>query len=215
MVSGTVRSVLLRLGRSTVDSTLAASGLTEPGLAEDAREVYGRLAHRVPWPDQLANRFHLVFNVLPVAALYTALRERGWTAQDAVDVVQAARAASSGLERRVWSLWLGTGPGRRLFMRVVGPNLLGMFPQPRWSGSWVERSKSRVAFNMTRCYALDTFRDLDAAPAARVMCASEQTLADASPLVRFSREGTLAAGADQCDFCYELLDSHKRARASA
>ncbi|MGB8019728.1 MAG: L-2-amino-thiazoline-4-carboxylic acid hydrolase [Candidatus Nanopelagicales bacterium] len=165
MLSGPARSVLFRLGRSTLDSTLAGSGLTEPGLAEEARDVYDRLAHRVPWPDQLANRFHLVFNVLPVAALCTALRERGWTAQDAVDVVQAASAAR--------------------------------------------------AFNMTRCYALDTFRDLDAAPAARVMCASEQLLAEASPLVRFSREGTLAAGAGHCDFRYELLDSHDRARASA
>lgn len=77
MLSGPARSVLLRLGRSTLDSTLAASGVTEPGLAEEARDVYDRLANRVPWPDQLANRFHLVFNVLPVAARESSLFPHG------------------------------------------------------------------------------------------------------------------------------------------
>ncbi len=63
-----------------------------------------------------------------------------------------------------------------------------------------------MAFEVTRCYALDTFRLLDAAPAAVAVCADDDVVSTGvCPRLRWSRTGTLAAGADRCDFCWEIV----------
>ena len=138
--------------------------------------------------------------VLPMAALYTALRERGKAEQDAVEEVQAAVKVVMGPLRRVVGLLLRTERGRRLFMRTLSPGPLGrFFPAPAWQTTWVERSQNRVAFDVTRCYDLDMLRLLDAAPVAVVLCAGD------AYIIPWSRTGTLATGAGRCDFCFELL----------
>ncbi len=96
MFSIQARGLLLQAGRASLEMWVRAGRMTEPGLASDARAIYDRMADRVPWPAQQANQAHLVFMVLPMAALYTALRERGYAQQDAVGKVQAAVEVGSG-----------------------------------------------------------------------------------------------------------------------
>jgi hypothetical protein len=55
-----------------VGSTVTASGLTEPGLAGDARALFDRMAEAVVCPDQLANQIYLVEMVLPASAFLLA-----------------------------------------------------------------------------------------------------------------------------------------------
>ena len=205
MLTSRTRWLWLQAGHRSLTSIVRAGHLPEPGLASDARAAYDRMADQVPWPDQTANRFHVAINVLPLAALYTVLRERGWTEEHAVDTLRAASITAAEPQRKAWTLMLRTQPGRRLYLRSVGPNWLGMFPPPAWAGHWVERSQNRVGFDMTRCYIVDTFRQLDAAPVAPAFCATEAYLQQGCPYLRFSRTGTLASGADRCDYRYELL----------
>ena len=173
MFSTQARGLLLQVGRASLEMWVRAGHMTEPGLASDAQQIYARMADRVPWPAQQANRAHLVFLVLPVAALYTALRERGKAEQDAVEEVQRAVKVTIGPLRQGAGLLLRTEPGRRLFMRTLAPGTLGrFFPAPAWQTTWTERSQHRVAFDVTRCYDLDMLRLLDAAPVARC-CAPE------------------------------------------
>lgn len=202
-------SLLLRAGRCSIDLWLHAARLSESGLGSDARVAYDRMAEKAPWPAQQANRAILVFIVLPWAALYTALRERGWTEQEAVETVTRAALAGAALERMATGLLLRTAPGRRLFMRGV-PHLVGLFLGPAWELTWVERSENRVAFDITRCYALDALRLLDAAPVAVAVCADDDyVFAHLCPHLRFSRTGTLAMGAPRCDFCWELVQPER------
>ena len=194
------RGLLLQAGRASLEMWVRAGHMTQPGLASDAQTIYDRMADRVPWPAQQANRAHLVFMVLPMAALYTALREGGKSEQDAVDAAQ--RAVKVGMGPLQWAagLLLRTEQGRRLFMRTLAPGPLGrFFPAPAWQTSWIERSQNRVAFDVTRCYNLDMLRPLDAAPVAAVLCAGD------AYVIPWTRTGTLATGADRCDFCFELL----------
>jgi hypothetical protein len=144
MLTSHTRSLLLEAGRQSIDLWLRARHLSEPGPKSNARVAYDRLAEEAPWPDQQANRGVLVFIVLPMAAFDTALPERGRTEQEAVERVTGAA-----------------------LMRFI-PHLAGLLmPPPAWELTWVERSSERVAVDVTRCYAVDMLRRLDAAPGRR------------------------------------------------
>ena len=81
MTTSLVRRLLLRVGRSSVKSCISARGMAEPELAADAEAMYDQMADQIVWPDQSANKAYLAVMVLPVAALYKTLIERGWPRQ--------------------------------------------------------------------------------------------------------------------------------------
>jgi hypothetical protein len=204
------RTPYLLAGRVSLALWVRGVRMTEPGLAQEARAAYDRLAGQVPWPEQL-NRVYLAFFVLPMAALYTSLRKRGWTEQEAVDAVQSASTAIAGPLRKALALELRTEGGRRRYLSTVAD----MFPPPAWEATWVERSENRAAFDVTRCYILDSLRVLNAGPVAAAFCAFDAALHEGMcPQLRFSRSGALAMGADRCDFCIEIVDFKALAEAT-
>jgi len=197
------RTPYLLAGRASLALWVRGGQMTEPGLAPEARAAYDRLAGRLPWPEQM-NRAYLAFFVLPMAALYTSLRERGWTEQAAADAVESASIAIARPLRIALALELRTERGRRSYLSTVAD----MFPPPAWEATWVERSGNRAAFDVTRCYILDSLRLLGAGPVAPAFCAFDAALHEgASSQLRFSRSGALAMGADRCDFCIEIFDA--------
>lgn len=197
------RAPYLLAGRASLALWVRGGQMTEPGLAPEARAAYDRLAGRLPWPEQM-NRAYLAFFVLPMGALYTSLRERGWTEQAAADAVESASIAIARPLRKALALELRTERGRRSYLSTVAD----MFPPPAWEATWVERSENRAAFDVTRCYVLDSLRLLGAGPVAPAFCAFDAALHEgACPQLRFARSGALAMGADRCDFCIEIVDA--------
>lgn len=146
--------------------------------------------------------------MLPGAAVYTALREGGWSSTDAVDAVTRAMLAVTNVPSQAQRVLMRSDRGRRLFLRYLEPAVGAIFPAPGWKMTWVERSPQRVAFDITRCYTLDVLHRLDAAPVAAAYCAVDQAInASLSPQMHFSRIGALATGSSRCDFCFELVQS--------
>jgi len=208
MLTSAARWLLLQTGRTSLWMWGPACGTSTEGLRADAQRRYDRMADEVPWPDEQVNRALLVWVVLPMAALYTALRERGRTEQEAVDAVtRAVDVLLVSAERPVVGLLSRTGPGRRFL--VQGTPIAVDVLSPAFGGTWVERSGNRMAVDVTRCYILDTLRLLGAAPATAAMCAHDRaSYAGVCPKLRFSRTGTLGTGADRCDFCLEIIDTN-------
>ena len=204
-----IRGLLLRSGRSSVKSCVRAGGMSEPGLTTDALAVYDRMADEVTWPDQLANQGYLAVMVLPVAALYKTLRERGWAQQEAADAVRAAFLATGARQRSFFKLLLRTDLGRRLFLRSLRPNWLWLTPPPTNQWSVIERSSTRVTIEITRCYRLDAFRLVGTPEVASVACAYEEYVMNGSPDLRVTTS-TMAAGADTCRSCFERLDPREK-----
>jgi hypothetical protein len=130
------------------------------------QRTFDLMAEEVPWPDQQFDRVTLAYLVLPMAALYTALRDRGRTEQDAVAAVTRALGV---LLVRVERLMIGslsrTRPGRRLLFEATSAlsDALLAVTGPAWEATRVERSRNRMAVDVTRCYIVDTLRLLDAA----------------------------------------------------
>jgi hypothetical protein len=196
------RWLALQMGRACLGWWVRAAAAAEPRLASDARRRFDRMATRVAWPHSGYNQGYLVFVILPMGALYAELRGRGWDEPDAVAAVRAASIAAARPLRRVAGLSVRTTQGRRDYVAGLGD----MFPAPEWGLRWVEHSDTRARFDVTRCYVLDTLRELDAAPVAVAFCAFDTAFHDGMcPHLRFSRTQTLAAGADRCDWCVEIM----------
>ncbi|MGB8384786.1 MAG: L-2-amino-thiazoline-4-carboxylic acid hydrolase [Dermatophilaceae bacterium] len=217
MLTSQTKGVLLQLGSPSLSLWVRAGGVSEPGLRADTQRTYRQLATRAPWPDQHVNRVILVFLVLPMAALYTVLRERGRTEQQALEVVtDAVGAVVVGPERRVIRMLVSTDLGRRLIVRAEASaaGALLALGAPTWEATFIERSEHRMALDVTRCYIRDTLSQLDAAPAVVAMCSHDiSAFADLSSQLRLSRTGTLGTGADRCDFCLEVLPAKPRRAA--
>ena len=192
----------MRFGQSSVKSCVRASEMREPGLTTDAQAFFDQMADGVTWPDRSANQVYLAVMVLPVAALYKTLRERGWAQQDAVDTVQAAFLASGERQRSFFKLLLHTEMGRRLFLRSLRPNWLWLTPPPANEWSVTERSETRLTIEVSRCYRWDAFRLLGTPEAASAACAFEEHMMNASPHLRLTTS-SMATGADRCRFCFE------------
>ena len=202
MTTPPLRRLLMRVGRSSVKSCVRAGEMREPGLTTDAQAVFDRMVSEVTWPDQSANRAYLAVMVLPVAALYKTLRERGWAQLAAVDTVQAAFLATGEPQRSLFKLLLRTELGRRLFLRSLRPNWLWLTPPPANEWSVTERSETRVTIEVSRCYRWDAFRLLGNPEAASVACAFEEHMMNASHHLRLTTS-SMATGADRCRFCFE------------
>ena len=207
MATSATRRLQLQAGRTSLWMWVLASGASTEGLRGETQRRYDQMAEEVPWPSAQVQRALLVWVVLPMAALYAVLRERGRTQQEAVDAVtRAVDVLLVTAERPAVGLLSRTGPGRQFL--VQGTPIAIRVLTPAFEGTWVERSRSRMAVDVTRCYILETLRRLDAGPATAAMCAHDSAAyAGVCPKLRFSRAGTLGTGADRCDFCLEIVDT--------
>ena len=176
MFTSQTRWLTLLGGRASVEAWVRAAGTAERGLGSATRGTYDRLADQAPWPTEQLNRVMLAYLVLPMAALYTELRDRGWSEQGAVDVVtRALGVLLVRAERPAIRLLSRSAPGRQVLVQGTAA-LTGWSPWmlgSAWEATVVERTPHRVSMDVTRCYVLDTLRLLDAAPAVAAMCAHD------------------------------------------
>jgi hypothetical protein len=198
------RTLMLLAGRASLGIWLREGIVADPLLRQHSHASYDRLAGQVPWPVHPVLRLHLVFSVLPGAAFYTAVREQGRTEDAAADAVARTLTAMARPHRRLIQRLTHHESGRRLFMRVAAGGTPLAFPAPGWQTTWIDRSPTRVAFDMTRCFILDLLRRLEATAIAPAYCAVDNTLYDnLCPELCWARTGTLANGASHCDFRFE------------
>lgn len=200
MRTGVAVGLLTRMGRSSLDAAICHAEPERPGLMEDTHAAFDRLLARTPWPAQVANHGYLTLVVLPIAALYTALRERGVTQHDAVDTVRHVFLATGEHERAFFTLVFRTGLGRRMFLRSLRPNWLWLTPLPANVWTVTERARDSVTIEVSRCYRWDTFRLLGIPEIAHVACDYEEYMFSGSPRLQVTWS-SMPAGAEQCHMC--------------
>jgi hypothetical protein len=77
------------------------------------------------------------------------------------------------------------------------------FPPEGWDINYIKDNADRIAFNMTRCFYLNTLTDLGTPELTASFCTSDDVMAECfPPAIRFVRPHTLGRGDDVCDFQY-------------
>lgn len=180
-------------------------------LLADARVHYRHSLARVDWPSRTALRLHMVFSALPGASLYAALRDRGWAEQPATTAVAAVIERRTARQRRRLERLVRHRSLRSAFLPATSWVTRLGFPTPGWEAHWRERTADVAAFDMTRCFLLDTFTRLGVPEITPAYCAGDDLLySDLCPHLRWLRTGTLATGAPACDFRFERVEDPVR-----
>lgn len=199
-MTGVAAKALTRMGRSSLDASIRRGAPDRPGLVDDTHATFDRLLARTPWPTQVANQGYLVLVVLPIAALYTALREQGVAQHDAVETVHDVFLASGERERALFILVCRTAVGRRVFLHSLRPNWLWLTPLPANVWTVTERRRDAVTIEISRCYRWDAFRLLGVPEVAQVACDYEEYMFNGSPHLHVTWS-SMPAGTEQCRMC--------------
>jgi len=173
-------------------------------LLEAVEKRYLALLDMCTIPSNLALRRHLMQNILPGLALYQVLlveyggdREaalaeidmvfRAWT----VERFKGKAAAINAIPIPFWLFKIAAGMQMR------------SFPAEGWETTYIENSDTRLAFDMSRCFYLNTLTGLGAPELTAAFCKTDEVMAEAFPrTVRFERAHTLGRGDAVCDFQY-------------
>lgn len=163
-----------------------------------------------------AGNYHLSGQLLPLAAVCMALEENGFSREEALARTAALKHKelsypSAAKIKRALRL-----PGLyRLFPRVyeklIRSSLFG--PQNGFAVQHHAHQKGCCRFEITRCPYYDVSRELGYAELTEAFCqADEICYGSMHPRLAFERSGTLADGAEQCDFCFLIKDAASEAK---
>lgn len=148
--------------------------------------------------------------MLPGLALYQALLEAGDDRETALAEMEHVMAETvTGLERLM--ALLSRLPRPFAIFRRVEPWVVRLgFPEEGWEMEPVESSEDCVAFNVTRCFYLDTLTSYGARELTRVFCAGDDVCFPAlAPAIRWERTTMLGRGGDRCDFRWRRATSER------
>lgn len=200
--------LLVRRGIAHLDQWIDDQVLDDAGdreaLVVETRIRFWHLVGEVPWPERHAMQLHLALSILPAAALYRALRDRHWSEDEALAAVSALVARRTRPHRRRLERITRHRAARAAFLPVARTVTRVGFPSPGWQITWRERSRQAVAFDISACYFLETFRALGMPELTRAFCAGDDLMyAGLCPQLTWRRGGTLGRGAPRCDFRFE------------
>lgn len=158
-----------------------------------------------------ALRTHLENHILPGLALYQELRADGLEQDDALNLTASLFAGSVEPQQRSMAR-LGRLPFfYSLLKLVIRPTMKRQYPAEGWNMEWVEVSQDQIAFNIHRCFYLDTLTEYGAPELTALFCRFDDLVFEhMSPRVSWERTRTLARGGDLCDFRFRHARSSRR-----
>jgi hypothetical protein len=173
-------------------------------IIPDVRRELTALLTETPMPYDRTLKWHLRENILPGLALYRVLlKENNGNQQMAIQSVESVVRAWTLSRSYLMMLPLKILPAPFFWFRLVFPQVMKKYPAVGWDIALVEDSNERVAFDITRCYYLNTLIALKAPELTASFCKGDDVMAELFPTsLSFIRPHTLGRGDQVCDFQY-------------
>jgi hypothetical protein len=156
--------------------------------------------------DNRAMRWHLEARILPILALYQVLHQSYGDQNTALAEVDELLHAAFARRRKQIALlqWL---PDPFPVFRWLGRRMMQRsYPPEGWTTEWVADDDQRLAFNIRRCFYLDTLAAYGAPELMPHICVFDDWMFEAlPPSIAWERTKTLGRGDDRCDFCWRRV----------
>ncbi len=212
-LAGVALAGLIVVRRLSAPRRMPYAGIFQRGLAEKrgadeaerlvarAQTRYDELYAQRSRLDNRALRFHLERGILPGLALYQTLLEESDDRQAVLAEMEYLLASVSAGLSRLLSL-VGRFPDPFAVFRRVEPWVVRLgFPAEGWDMEPVEDSETCVAFNVRRCFYVDTLSTYGAPELTAVFCGGDDVVfPELAPSITWERTMTLGRGHDRCDF---------------
>jgi hypothetical protein len=170
-------------------------------LLARAQARYDELYATRARPTRRALRVHLERGILPGLALYQTLLEESGNKQVAVAEVESLPTSTLTILSKLMPL-LGRLPDPFAVFRHITAWVVGIgFPMEGWQVDPVEASDDCIAFDVRRCFYLDTLTGYGAPELTSVYCGGDDALfAMLPPSITWERTMTLGRGDNRCNF---------------
>ncbi|MCG8347612.1 MAG: L-2-amino-thiazoline-4-carboxylic acid hydrolase [Chloroflexales bacterium] len=156
-------------------------------------------------------RWHLEHRILPGLALYHVLCAEYSNRDTALaEVDELFRTLLSWRQKQIALLHRLPKPFivfRWLLRRIMQTT----YPSEGWDIEWVADDPQRIAFDIRRCFYLDTLTAYGAPELTPHYCAADDWMfAALPPSISWERTKTLGRGDDRCDFCWLHVASDEK-----
>ena len=143
--------------------------------------------------------------VLPTCALYFELTE-ALGKDEAFRLLDDFMAEYSSNASKAFRVIVALPGGRGFFMRVFGKVLgLAFGKEQGYVNDMYECTPERIAYDVLACPYHRVFGQLGAPELCQLFCRNDEVCYGHLDGIRFVRTGTLAKGADRCDFRIERV----------
>ncbi len=151
-----------------------------------------------------------VKNAAALLAIYKVLKQE--TPEDALEIV-AEQSNSQALEGRKRFLKY-TNAAPRLFILACRMTAKSMYSEDAgFKTSTPQCKKNEMRINIEQCPYVKICQEHECPELAKVFCDRDVYAYAHLPKVNFQRSGTLAQGAQCCDFSYSLREQNRRTKA--
>jgi 2-dehydropantoate 2-reductase len=156
-------------------------------------------------------RWHLEDRILPGLALYHVLCAEYSNRDTALAEVDELFSTLLSWRQKQIALLRRLPKPFTVFRWLVRRIMQTTYPPEGWDIEWVADDPQRIAFDIRRCFYLDTLTAYGAPELTPHYCAADDWMfAALAPSISWERTKTLGWGDDRCDFCWLHMPSDEK-----
>lgn len=173
-------------------------------IFDNAQKLLDELCEKADDRGNNQIRWHLDMNMLPAISLYKTLiayykDDKDKALTDTDQMMQIMRLETKEKNKHLGAMFCGYG----LFKMFVKKHMNKHYPSEGWNVKWVKKNSKEIHFNMKSCIYVDVTKQCGCPELCPLFCKNDDvTMSGYMPGIKFERKGTLALGADVCDFHY-------------
>ena len=170
-------------------------------LAARAEEAYQELLRGADDRGCKAIRDHLQRKLFPPMAYYMGLRAQNMEEGAALEYVRQETRKAAQIKRAQMQAIARMPFAYAMYRLGVKKYMRKNFPAAGWQTEWARCDGQEIHFNLRSCLYWDESKAHGCPELCPVYCENDDiSFSGLLPKIRFARTGTLAGGADCCDF---------------
>lgn len=172
-------------------------------LGDDVKTSVREEYHLLLMENQKLDRYmrqHMYYSILPAAAFYRVLPQKGYTKRDAFQmirksVLETAKPAKRFLEK------CGKLPFFfPVFRRICKLSMSGSYCGDEWKFIWKKQMPDRIEWECHSCIYFNRFNQYGMRELTMIFCESDDVMYGNIQSARWGRTQTIGRGAKFCDF---------------
>ncbi len=175
-------------------------------IYHEADDIFSKLEAEADCKDNDAIREHIQMKLLPPMAYYKALLAEGCDKNTSLDLVRKETQKTAEKKKGEMSKMARLPFAYSIYRMGVKTFMTKNFPSEGWKTEWVRCDRMEIHFNLHSCIYWDMCRKYDCPELCTVYCENDNiSFSGLLPRIHFRRSGTLAAGAEFCDFHFQKI----------
>jgi len=144
---------------------------------------------------------HIVKNMFPIIAYYLTLQDNGYSKEEAYNLTLQETQKAAHIQKEKNNSLSRLPFAYSIFKLFIKGIIKKRYPIEGWDTEWVRFDKKEIHMNFKRCIYSDLTNHYGCPELCTVFCKNDiVTFEGYEPKIYFDRNGTLAEGADCCDF---------------